>query len=226
VIVCERCKTENPDQTQFCLQCLTALQGQAPLKRTADIVVCFDTTGSMADDIEDMKSHAVKFAKQLAEEARVNFQLGLIEFRDLDVDGTLEVVAPLSPSTLEFHNRVQALEVGGGGDEPESSIDAVFKALEMDGYRGGDVRKYVIVVTDASPKVPDKQGRSVDDLVAALMQAQARIMLVVPENVEPYKKIKQSLGGRAELIPIVDASGKRMDFEVVLKRIVEGTKKE
>jgi len=44
--------------------------------------------------------------------------------------------------------------------------------------------------------------------------------------VEPYKKIKQSLGGRAELIPIVDASGKRMDFEVVLKRIVEGTKKE
>ncbi|HTE18326.1 MAG TPA: vWA domain-containing protein [Armatimonadota bacterium] len=224
-----RCQNqhENPDDAQFCLKCQLPLKGQEPPKKTADVVFCFDTTGSMGGEIDDLKASAVMFAQELNSHG-VHFQVGLVEFRDLkhpEPPGyhQLAVVAPLSENAVEFHNAVQSLRASGGGDEPESSLDAIREALNLQGYRGGTVRKYIVLVTDASPNEPDHSGKTVDQLVQEFAQdAQARLMLVVPDQVPAYQRIKSSLGSRAELLPIV-AAGKRADFQQILDRVVQGT---
>jgi Mg-chelatase subunit ChlD len=218
-----KCKQghENPDSAKFCLECQEPLQGQQAPTQTADIVFCFDATGSMTDEIDDLKKSAIEFSNAL-NSAGVQFKVGLVQFRDLKVGEPLEVLVPLTESAIDFHNGVQSLTAAGGGDEPESAFDAIRKAVQLDGWRGGGVRRYVVLVTDASANEPDADGKGVSDLINELAQAEVRVMLVVPQGMPQYEQIAKALGSRAKLLPIVEGD-KRQDFARILDRIVQGT---
>lgn len=116
-------------------------------KGKADIVFVIDSTGSMYGAINNVKSNINSFVDTLEEE-KVDVRLGLIDYKDIDADG------PHSTRNLgwfedtdDFRNKVNSLSVTGGGDTPESAVDALEEARRM-GFAENRA-KFIILLTDA-----------------------------------------------------------------------------
>ena len=99
------------------------------------------------------------------------------------------------------------LQANGGGDEPESLLDALYKVASMeaspeglaDGGSGkwryrSDAARVVIVFTDASFKetmsIPEAKGGSLQD-VANLVMANRIILSLFAPNFEGYDRLSQ-----------------------------------
>lgn len=126
------------------------------LKGVADIVVCIDSTGSMAPVIDNLKREIHRFVTDLENPPEqglqpVDWRLKVIGFRDLLVDSEPWVNrhAPLATTESEARTQVDALEAEGGGDEPESALDAIWVAAAETKWRPSCTR-VVVLFTDAS----------------------------------------------------------------------------
>lgn len=130
------------------------------LETYADIVFCIDCTGSMVPVLERVKATALGFHDQLiaalAERGREVRQLRIkvIGFRDMYVDAKpFEESAffLLPQETDAFRKFVNALKPTGGGDSPESGLEALVKAVKSDWTQEGIKRRHIIAVfTDDS----------------------------------------------------------------------------
>lgn len=126
--------------------------------RWADVVFVLDCTGSMSKEIETVKSALNEFADEV-EERGVPLRIGLVAFRDL-FEGEQPQVFDLSEEIPEFQKSLSDLEAWGGGDEPESALDALMTALDQSFAEGH--QKVLVLITDAPPHVPDKNTSSFD----------------------------------------------------------------
>ncbi|GLZ43591.1 vWA domain-containing protein [Actinokineospora sp. NBRC 105648] len=135
--------------------------GDNNLKYAVDIVLCVDTTASMGPTLENVKQSAMSFPNRLAQEMAAkgrgisSLRLKVIGFRDYaDCAEDAMVVSPFLrvPDELDsFETTVNALHADGGGDEPESALEALALAIGSDWETGLDRRRHVIVMfTDAS----------------------------------------------------------------------------
>jgi uncharacterized protein YfaP (DUF2135 family) len=113
---------------------------------TVDIVFLMDTTGSMSPYIDGLKQKCIDFAARVGEGGR-DVRLGLIGFGDVRLGESIYVFDP-TKDIAEFQEKVRAIPRTNGGDDPESPIDALERALPMH-LRPGAVPCFV-VITDAS----------------------------------------------------------------------------
>lgn len=126
----------------------------------ADVVFVIDTTGSMEGEIENVKNNVDTFVSEL-EENNVDIRLGLVEYKDIFLNGT-DTTKNYGwfKDVSSFKSQVSSLKVsGGGGDGPESAVDALYCARNMESRTG--IKKYIILITDAK----NKNGTSVDSSV-------------------------------------------------------------
>jgi Mg-chelatase subunit ChlD len=142
----------------------------------ADIVFCLDTTGSMSAMIEGLKATAVKFASEVAE-AVIDYRLGLIGFGDLFIKEEMSIY-PLTDDVLVFQKRVKDIPRTGGGDIPESALEAVKEALDFR-FRP-KAQKIIILITDAPPHDPDSQGSTGADVLRQLLGKEALCFVIGP----------------------------------------------
>ena len=108
----------------------------------ADIVFVLDVTGSMGDEINDVKSHIIEFADSLSARG-VDYRLGMVTFLD-----EIENVYPFSRDVQSFQRLVAQQYAHGGGDTPENSLAALKRAAEFP-FRGS-ARRLLIWITDAN----------------------------------------------------------------------------
>ncbi|MCE9561591.1 MAG: VWA domain-containing protein [Planctomycetes bacterium] len=136
----------------------TLLAVSSPPVAPVDIVFVLDVTASMQWAIDDLKNGIGKFAGTLAKN-QVNFRLGLVTFRDISIAGeTVDVIEfkdkeVFTADGAVFREKVGTLKASGGGDIPESSLEAVVEASKMP-YRQGTT-KILLLITDAPPKIRD-----------------------------------------------------------------------
>ncbi|MGW7532200.1 vWA domain-containing protein [Amycolatopsis sp. NPDC054798] len=135
-------------------------QTATDLGYAVDIVLCIDTTASMRPILDNVKASALTFPGRLMQEMadkgrRIrSLRLKVVAFRDFGdrADDALSATEFLSvPAKVdEFERTVRALEPDGGGDEPESGLEALAVAMQSEWETGLDRRRHVIVVfTDA-----------------------------------------------------------------------------
>ena len=128
----------------------------------ADVVFVIDTTGSMSGAISGVKNNINTFASKLVSDYNIDVNFALIDYRDITVDGIDSTVLHKNlssnwyTSVSSFTNAVNSLSVNGGGDTPETPIDALEIARKLD-WRG-DSAKFVILVTDADYKNNNTSG--------------------------------------------------------------------
>jgi hypothetical protein len=134
---------------------LNVMQGKGGGAR-ADIVFVLDTTGSMGDPIRGIKDGIQSFA-ELMEKEDVDARIGLVAFRDLVSDKGPDAMKilkfngePFTADYRAFRAEVSKLGPGGGGDEPESSMEGIQEAAKLP-FRS-DVKRIIILITDASAK--------------------------------------------------------------------------
>jgi hypothetical protein len=134
------------------------------LSYAVDIVFCIDVTGSMTPIIDAVKANALRFYDDVqtnltakgknVDELRVR----VVAFRDFAADG--EAAMQESPffqlpgEQSAFRDFVGGLVAEGGGDAPESGLEAVALAMTSPWTTRGDRRRQVIVVWTDQPAQP------------------------------------------------------------------------
>jgi len=128
-----------------------------------DIVMCIDVTGSMGPVLEAVKEGAIRFSAELtrkldAESKRVDqLRLRVIAFRDYGEDSDALDVSEffvLPDQSVDFEAFVRKLRAGGGGDAPESGLDALALAIKSDWVTGLDRRRHIVVMFTDAPSHP------------------------------------------------------------------------
>lgn len=126
-----------------------------PYSGPLDIAFVIDSTGSMADEIEEVKENVTALAGQIAA-IDSDYRLALVEYKDEEAEES-EFQARLD---LAFSNDVSAfdlalskLEATGGGDYAESVYSGLMTALGLD-WRAG-AKKIVVQIGDAPAKDPE-----------------------------------------------------------------------
>lgn len=130
-------------------------------KYAVDIVFCIDVTGSMTPVIDAVKENVRSFHSLLGaamaekDKAISQLRVRVIAYRDF-ADNPRDAIEltdffALPGQVGAFESFVQRLRATGGGDEPESGLEALSLAIDSDWERGQDRRRHVIALfTDAS----------------------------------------------------------------------------
>jgi hypothetical protein len=167
----------------------------------ADITFVIDSTGSMSDEIRNVATHVKLFAQRLVEEYNVNANFALIDYKDINVDGLDTTVVHKYNSSnwfsrvKPFQDAVSPIIAYGGGDEPESVVDALETARLLD-YRAS-ARKFVILITDAGYWVENRYGvTSMAEMLSKLEADDITVSVVASSHLEPtYNSLYTVTGG-------------------------------
>ncbi|MBE9009039.1 VWA domain-containing protein [Pseudanabaenaceae cyanobacterium LEGE 13415] len=155
----------DPQQFQALYQ--KVIQNQ----RKADILFVLDCTGSMQGEIDAVRDAITSFADTIQSQS-VRARVGLIEFRDRLIGEEQRVVLfdgePFTSNPTVFREQVAKLRAKGGGDEPESSLDAVLLALDQP--FDPSANKVIVLVTDAPPHIPDATVQNIDQVVQKMRE--------------------------------------------------------
>jgi hypothetical protein len=165
--------------------------GRDSAKARADLVFVIDTTGSMNDKIDGLIESCESFVDKLARK-RIDWVAAVVGFGDLTVEGDRIVATPFSSSA----DRVKALLRGlprysGGGNEGESSLEALQAALDQPGFRG-DAIKVVVLITDE----PALQRRLRPTTVTGKLREAGAIAFVLSPNIKYFRSMATDTGGQ------------------------------
>ena len=133
------------------------------LDYNVDIVMCIDVTGSMSSIINEVKENALSLYQNFVaemerkEKSVQQLRIKVIAFRDYGVDSEPMLESKffvLDEERDEFYDFVNKLEAVGGGNAPESSLEALALAMKSDWVRTGSVRRHVILMYTDAPAIP------------------------------------------------------------------------
>jgi len=139
----------------------TSMAPARGLTYAVDIVFCIDVTGSMTPIIDKVKANALRFyddvqANLTAKGKNVDqLRVRVLAFRDFEADGASALQESpffeLPSQQGGFSEFVNGLIAEGGGDAPESGLEAVALAVNSAWTSSGDRRRQVIVVWTDQP---------------------------------------------------------------------------
>lgn len=218
--ICSKCGFSNPDSMKFCGECGLSLntatkennkdifaipdldKKRAINRRQADIMFVLDCTQSMQGEIDAIRDAMLSFVDSIKAEG-VRARVGLVEFRDrlikeehrvLQFNGEIFTTDPDL-----FRQQVMKLKAYGGGDEPESSLDALMLALDQP--FSPDSQKIIVLITDAPPHIPDKQTKNIEtvlDKIASVKIHQLYLIIrVKKEENKIYLRLLEETRGLA-----------------------------
>lgn len=183
-----------------------------------DIVFVLDVTNSMDPQIKGIRDGIGQFGEELKKN-ELEARIGMVAFRDIEYDKeALKVLqfvgGPFTTDTKAYSTEVGKLKADGGGDEPESSLDAIVKAAEQP-FRGKAL-KVLLLITDAPPQTKGNSVRMPTALKVLKDKGIDQVHLIVqPRDLPTYQQLQQvakgsffdlqktSKAGFASLLPIL-----------------------
>lgn len=164
----------HPGEVSFTLQrgdCVTVDKAVClpPAPPVVDVVIAFDTTGSMGGELDRMQANMEDFVNEVRASLPLSdIRFGLVSFKDypgtynscgygerysLDTDVPFRVEAPVGSTDREILDAVNALTTGGGQDHPEAYGRVLWEVTQPDSgiqFRANSAR-FVLLVGDAVP---------------------------------------------------------------------------
>lgn len=150
----------------------------------ADIVFVIDVSGSMGDNINQVKNNIVEFGDSLSANG-INFRLGLIGY-----EVTPDPIYDFTTNTLEFWNYLNQMYVHGG---TENALLALMTAADFD-FRA-DATRTIILLTDED--IDDENNPfSVQDVADELLSKAIIMHCISLEELYPvYEQLILNTGG-------------------------------
>jgi hypothetical protein len=182
-----------------------------------DIAFCLDATGSTGNIIAAMIMGLLGFLDILVD-AGLDALVGLVVFRD-ETYGEKTLVYDLTDDYETIRDVLKGTVAKGGGDDPESALTAIRRALELDGFREG-AQTFILMITDTSCHDPEN-GYSSQDALAQLLENNVVFFACSPP-IEPYKTFVNAT--RGILFPI-EVGVKSHAFQDVLLSVARATVK-
>lgn len=173
-------------------------------KGVPDIVFLLDASGSMSECIQAVTQNISTFVDTLsASDANggvliKDWRIRVLAYRDRLADGSYWFIDnPFTSDIAEVKSQLAAIEAKGGGDEPESLMDAMYTLTQWSAAEKGatasptgwrhrhDAARVVVIFTDASchPTFKTAAGTdgSVDDLIQAYHANKLKVVMYAPE---------------------------------------------
>ncbi len=208
---------------------MTTIPENQRYKSSGVVDICFlmDATGSMQPCIDAIKESIRKFVHLLTD-ADANggviikdWRICVWGYRDFTYDPKYGVAAlvrnPFTRDIAGVEAQLGALEAKGGGDEPESLLDALYALATMGNTDEGaeprddqwrsrrDAARCIVVVTDASfhPTLETVPGATLDDVIRLIVQERLRLNILAPEH-SCYSKLGTTDKSNYEPIEVQD----------------------
>ncbi len=186
-----------------------------------DLIFCIDVTGSMEDDIASVKAAASNVVNSIAGKTD-NYRVAIVAYRDWDDSAGYAMFEDYSFSTDQsaIIANINQLSVGGGDDEPEAVFEALLRAVDSKSVGGwrDNVNKQIILMGDAPPHDPSREGYTAADVAQAAWDADPVVIQAVvvgnygaynPLAVESFRDLAERTDGSffeaedAEAVPEV-----------------------
>jgi len=175
------------------------------VKGVVDMVFLLDISGSMQPCIDGLKTNISTFICFLvnpgANESAVvkDWRIKVAGYRDAEEDGNQwwQEFA-FSKDVSEVVSNLAAMEAKGGGDEPESLLDALYKIASIPSAEKGEAldpgkwrhrheaARCVIVFTDATFKskmvIPEAAGGGFQDMANKIHESRIRLSVFCPQD--------------------------------------------
>lgn len=159
---------------------LTAGGGLDPSEAVPlDILFLLDATGSMADEIDRLKTTIDSVAARIDElPARPDVRFAITEYRDEGEEEFVTRTHDFTADVAAFRSTLADVVADGGGDYPEALDEGLAEALAAPSWRpAGEAVQLVFLVADAPPHV----DRDVDvTYVESALAAAGRGVKVFP----------------------------------------------
>ena len=173
------------------------------VKGVADILFLLDATGSMQPNIDAVKDNIGAFLDFLAAPGEGNdaaplkdWRAAVYAYRDAGCDGDAWFVPnPFTRSPHELRTQLSGIVAHGGGDEPESLLDALHAVANLPAMPKGaqsedpyawryrsEAARVVVVFTDASyhPTFAGDSSLGLIDVANAVTEARIRLSVFAP----------------------------------------------
>ncbi len=200
---------------------------------SVDVVMCIDVTGSMSDVIGTVKNNAIAFYDQFKAccsnqgiELRA-LTTQVIGFRDKNEDASwLEKSATftLPDQATAFETFVNSLRANGGGDTPESGLEALQAAFNKSdwGVDDGHHRQVVILWTDAPYLIGTYASVTLDELASKwnTLPSGRRLVLFAPNGTCDHGGNWNALDSWVNVMHETNISKGFNDFQYILKAII------
>ena len=182
---------DNSNEVLYAL--MEELEGKAPTlmaaagKTKVDVVFIIDSTGSMGDEISNVKSNVSSFASYLASKD-ISLRLGLIDYEDITCDGDDSTIVHAYGhsnwmNVSQFLEVMTEVELGYGGDAPETPIDAMAHLTNGTMSWASDAYRFAVLITDADYKTNNNHGISgMDDMITRLQKADIQVTTITPSG--------------------------------------------
>jgi hypothetical protein len=202
-------------------KCPSAVTPPAATSAALDLIFCIDVTGSMEDDIASVKAAASNVVNSIAGRSK-DYRVAIIAYRDWDDSMGYAMFEDYSFSTDKgtIIGNINSLSVGGGDDTPEAVFEALMRAIDsktVGGWRN-NVNKQVILMGDAPPHDPSREGLTAASVAKAAEEADPVVIQAIvvgndgvydSEAVDAFRELAELTAGNffeaenAEAVPEV-----------------------
>ena len=117
-------------------------------KNGLDIVICFDSTGSMGGSIAATKEQIRRVGNTLHELVPKS-RIGICTYRDVG-EAYVSIGLPMTKDISDVEKYLSGISAGGGGDFPEAVHEGLQWTLESNEFRRR-ARKVILLFGDAPP---------------------------------------------------------------------------
>jgi hypothetical protein len=198
-----------------------------------DLIFVIDTTGSMGDDIANVKASASTIVNEI-EASIPDYQVAVVDYRDFPVDPyggdgdyPFNDVLPFSTDKAAIISAIQGLTLGWGGDFEESVYSALMHSIDagsLGGWRGEDqAMKVIILMGDAPPHDPEPFTEYIltSVTIAAELADPVHIYTIqIGGPVEKFAELASQTGGE-----VFTAENAEEVVDAILEAIEEITKR-
>ncbi len=141
--------------------------GSVPL----DILFLLDATGSMADEIDQIKDSLLSISSRISDlPSQPDLRFGMVAYRDRG-DEFVTRVYDFEADALRFLDTIRGVVADGGGDDPESLNEALHVAVHEPDWRSEDAIRLMFLIADAPPHLDYVEDYSYAD---EMIEAQRR----------------------------------------------------
>ncbi|MDR1174603.1 MAG: VWA domain-containing protein [Treponema sp.] len=133
--------------------------------KDVDIVLCLDTTGSMKNDIDAVRSTFIPMMESIISGFK-SFRIGMVLYKDY-YEEYLTRTVPFTGDFGAFQQQLNRIRVGGGRDIPEAIYEALYEGTRK--FQWEAEERIMILIGDAPPH-PRQRGQVSKEMVDKAVQ--------------------------------------------------------
>lgn len=158
-----------------------------------DIAFIIDQTGSMSQEVYEVKANIIDFTQRLALRG-VDYRLALLTFSD-----RIERYKDFTEDVKTFISWIDGLKIGGGMDDNENALEGLFEATSFK-FRQSAQRIFILI-TDAMFHQKGDKGYGKTDFDAKsmsefLIKQNIKLFAITPPSIPEYKFMTEASRGK------------------------------